>query len=68
MTNYKEPKLNLVRMLKTRGMSKYEFSKRLGVPTSNSARYFHKDYNPTWRKLKEWARVLNCKISELIDE
>ena len=68
MTNYKEPTLILEKVLKSRGMSKYEFSKRLGVQTSNSTKYFSKGFNPTWKTLVKWARVLNCKVSELIEE
>lgn len=58
----------LEKVLKAKGMSKYEFSKRLGVQTSNSAKYFNKNFNPTLKTLTKWAKVLECKISELIEE
>ncbi|MBL7663561.1 MAG: helix-turn-helix transcriptional regulator [Bacteriovoracaceae bacterium] len=66
--NNKKPNLNLEKALKAKGMSKYEFSKRLGVQTSNSARYFKKGFNPTLNTLIKWAEVLECKISDLIEE
>ncbi len=66
--NYKKPKLNLAKVLKAKGMSKYEFSKRLGVQTSNSARYFKKGFNPTLNTLIRWAEVLECKVSDLLEE
>lgn len=69
MSNYsKEPRLILEKVLKAKGMSKYEFSKRLGVATSNSAKYFKKDFNPTLKTLTKWSKILGCKISDLIEE
>ena len=69
MTNTtKKAKLILEKVLKKKGMSKYEFSKRLGITTSNSARYFRKGFNPTLKTLNRWAEVLECKVSDLIEE
>lgn len=67
-TNRKKPKLILEQVLKDKGMSKYEFSKRLGVSTANTAKYFKKDYSPNLKTLIRWSEVLDCKIADLIEE
>ena len=64
----KKPRIVLERVLKAKPMSKYEFSKRLGVQTSNTAKYFKKGYNPKFDTLVRWAEVLECKVCDLIEE
>lgn len=60
--------LRLEEVLDEKNVTKYRFAKLLGKNTSNIFVYFNKDYNPTLRTKEKWAKILKCKISDLIDE
>ena len=60
--------LRLEEVLDEKNVTKYRFAKLLGKNTSNIFVYFNKDYNPTLRTMEKWAKILKCKISDLIDE
>ncbi|WP_374028136.1 helix-turn-helix domain-containing protein [Bdellovibrio bacteriovorus] len=58
----------LDKVLKKKKLSKNAFAKKLGVLPSVVRPFFHEDANPKLQTLALWARVLDCKISELYDE
>lgn len=62
------PRLDIDRVLKKKGWTRYKFGKALGVPTSNLGRIFKDDHNPSLHRLFEYARVLECKVRDLIRE
>jgi len=62
------PKLRLKEMLTKRKMTRYRFAQLLGVDYKNSARYFRPDYDPKLSSLAAWARVLKCRVRDLIRE
>jgi DNA-binding Xre family transcriptional regulator len=64
----KKPRLRLGEVLKEKGISKYKLAQLLGKHTSAVAVYFKEGYNPTFSTLTSWAEVLECKVSDLIDE
>lgn len=61
-------KLRLQQILDSKGITKYGFAKALEVRPPTVQQFFKEGYNPKLSTLAEWAVVLNCHISELIDE
>lgn len=61
-------KLHLTEVLKEKDVSKREFARRLKVDSATVFRYFRPGYNPTLETLDKFARVLHCRIADLIDE
>lgn len=61
-------KLKLAEVLKKKRLSKRQFAKRLKVAYSSVFRYFRKGYDPKLSTLHKWAKVLNCRISDLYSE
>jgi len=62
------PKLLLAEMLKKRKMTRYRFAKLMGMEYQNARRYFRPEYDPKFSVLSAWARVLKCKVRDLIKE
>lgn len=61
-------KLQLEQMLKKRKLSKRQFAKRLGLLYPAVFRYFRDGYDPKLSTLEKWAKVLDCRISDLYSE
>lgn len=61
-------KLLLAEVLKKKGLSKRQFAKRLGKEYPTVFRYFREGYDPKLSSLEAWAKVLNCRIRDLIEE
>ena len=61
-------KLKLGGILEKKKMSKYRFAQLLEVPTSTVFRYFKPGYDPKLSTLERWAKVLDLKIRDLLDE
>lgn len=66
--NSKKPKLILEKVLRDKRISKADFAKKMDWETSNLSRYFKKGANPRLDTLIRWAEVLDCKVSDLIEE
>ena len=64
----KKPKINLVAILEKKGITKYRFAQLLGKHTSHISVFVRDDYNPTFSTLVMWAEVLDCKVSDFIEE
>lgn len=63
-----EPRIKLVEVLEKKKITKYRFALMLGVSTAVVTNYFNKGLNPTFNTLVRWAKVLDCKVADLIDE
>lgn len=61
-------KLRLEEVLKKKRISKYKFAQLLRVPDYAVYRFFRPGYDPKLSRLAQWAKVLNCKISDLYKE
>lgn len=61
-------KLKLEIILKKKQISKYRFAQMLGLPTSSIFRYFKPDYDPKLSTLEKWAKVLELKVRDLLEE
>jgi len=61
-------KLKLGNILEKRKLSKYRFAQMLGVPPSSVLRYFKPNYDPQLSTLERWAKVLEIKVKDLLDE
>jgi DNA-binding Xre family transcriptional regulator len=61
-------KLDLESALKKAGLSKRKFAQELGIAYHNVFRLFHKDANPTLSTMNKWAKILGCKVRDLIKE
>ncbi len=61
-------KVILEEVLKKKKISKRQFAKKLGVLYSNVFRIFRKNYDPKLSTIEEWARILNVKVSDLIED
>ncbi len=61
-------KLKLETILQKKKISKYRFAQMLGLPTSSIFRYFKPDYDPKLSTLEKWAKVLEMKVRDLLDE
>jgi transcriptional regulator with XRE-family HTH domain len=68
MARKKKVSLRLAEVLKEKDITKYKFAKLLGKSTSNVSVYFKKDYRPNLATLERWAEVLDCRVTELIEE
>ncbi len=61
-------KLKLESILQKKKISKYRFAQMLGLPTSSIFRYFKPDYDPKLSTLEKWAKVLELKVRDLLEE
>ena len=61
-------KLKLETILQKKKISKYRFAQMLGLPTSSIFRYFKPDYDPKLSTLEKWAKVLELKVRDLLEE
>lgn len=61
-------KLILAEVLKKRGLSKRQFAKRLGKDYPAVFRYFRDGYDPKLSTLEDWAKALNCRVRDLVEE
>lgn len=61
-------KLNLAAVLKRKHISKRKFAQMLGISYHNVFRLFHADQNPTLSTMTKWAKLLGCKVRDLIKE
>jgi transcriptional regulator with XRE-family HTH domain len=60
--------LNLAKILEKKKITKYGFAKLLGMPVPSVFRYFRANYDPKLSTLEKWAKVLNVKVRDLIEE
>lgn len=61
-------KLALGDALKKRKLSKRQFAKMLGMSYHNVFRLFREGQDPKFSTLNKWAKVLGCKVRDLIKE
>jgi len=61
-------KLKLETILQKKKISKYRFAQMLGLPTSSIFRYFKPDYDPKLSTLEKWAKALELKVRDLLEE
>jgi transcriptional regulator with XRE-family HTH domain len=61
-------KLLLAEVLKKKAMSKRQFAKKLGKEYPTVFRYFREGYDPKLSSLEDWAKVLGCRIRDLVEE
>ena len=61
-------KLVLAEVLKKKGLSKRQFAKRLGKDYPGVFRYFREGYDPKLSTLEDWAKALNCRVRDLVEE
>jgi transcriptional regulator with XRE-family HTH domain len=61
-------KLILGSVLKRKKMTKMEFAKRMGIKYAAVFAYFRPTYNPTFRMMERWAKVLGVRIRDLFQE
>lgn len=61
-------KLILAEVLKKKGLSKRQFAKRLGKDYPAVFRYFREGYDPKLSTLEDWAKALNCRVRDLVEE
>jgi DNA-binding Xre family transcriptional regulator len=57
----------LGKVLKKKGISKRKFAKMLGIETKNVFRLFKKSANPKFSTLQTWAKLIGCKVRDLIE-
>ena len=61
-------KLVLAEVLKKKGLLKRKFAKRLGKDYPGVFRYFREGYDPKLSTLEDWAKALNCRVRDLVEE
>ena len=61
-------RLLLKEMLKKRKMTRYRFAKLLDMEYQNARRYLKPGYDPKLSVLTAWAKVLKCRVRDLIKE
>ncbi len=61
-------KLLLAEVLMKKGLSKRQFAKKLGKEYPTVFRYFREGYDPKLSSLEAWAKVLGCRIRDLVEE
>lgn len=61
-------KLILDEILEKKGMSKRQFAKKLGKDYPGVFRYFREGYDPKLSSLEAWAKVLGCRVRDLVEE
>jgi transcriptional regulator with XRE-family HTH domain len=61
-------KLALGAALKKKKLSKRQFAKRLGIAYHNVFRLFHDDQDPKLSTLSRWAKIIGCRVRDLIKE
>ncbi|MBK8204923.1 MAG: helix-turn-helix transcriptional regulator [Bdellovibrionales bacterium] len=54
--------------MKKKGLSKRQFAKRIGKDYSAVFRYFREGYDPKLSTLEDWAKALNCRVRDLVEE
>lgn len=62
------PSLILAKVLKRKKLSKRQFAKRLGVEYNYVFRLFRPGYNPRFDTLCKYAKVIPCRVRDLIEE
>ena len=61
-------RLALAEALKRKKLSKRQFAKRLGIDPKNVSRLFHVGSDPRLSAMKRYAKVIGCKVRDLIRE
>jgi len=61
-------KLILGDVLKKKKLSKRKFAQMLGMNYNNVFRLFRKGQNPTLSTLNKWAKLLGCRVRDLLKE
>jgi DNA-binding Xre family transcriptional regulator len=61
-------KLILGKVLKKKKLSKRKFAKLLEIDYSNVWRLFKEGADPKLSTLAKWAKILKCKVRDLIEE
>jgi transcriptional regulator with XRE-family HTH domain len=67
-TGRRMAKLLIAEILEKRKMSKRQFAKKLDKDYPTVFRYFRDGYDPKLSTLEAWAKVLNCRVKDLIQE
>lgn len=62
------PRVHIERVLKKKGISHRRLAKLLGKEPKNISRLFRDGYNPRFNTLIEIARVVGCRVRDLIEE
>jgi DNA-binding phage protein len=58
----------LAKVLKRKKVSKRSFAKLAGMHYTNVFKACRPAANPTLRTLEKWARLLGCRVRDLIEE
>lgn len=61
-------KVALEKVLKKKKLTKYAFAKLVGVPSSNTAKYFKSGYDPRLSTIERWAKALDVSVKDLIED
>lgn len=61
-------KLALNRALKKKGLSKRQFAQKLGMAYHNVFRLFREGQDPKLSTLNKWARLIGCRVRDLLEE
>jgi predicted transcriptional regulator len=61
-------KIILEKILEKKKISKRQFSKKMGMIYSNVFRIFRPGYDPKFSTLVDWAKALDVKVKDLIEE
>ena len=65
--NYKEAKVNILKILKAKKISQYELAKRLNVPSDYVTRIIQRK-NPTIKTLNKVGKAIGCKVCDMIEQ
>lgn len=63
-----EPQIALKRVLDKKGLTQYQFAKRLGVNPNAVSRQIKSTYDPKFSTLKRWAKILEVPVATFIEE
>ena len=61
-------KLVLDKILERKKLSKRQFAKLLKMDYPSVFRFFRPGYDPKFSTMERWAKILNVKIRDLVDE
>ena len=61
-------KIILKKVLEQKKLSKRAFALKLGIDVGNVFRFFRPNYDPRFSMLERWAKALNMKVRDLLEE
>ena len=61
-------KILLEKILEKKGLSKRKFAKQMGIHYPAVFRFFRPGYDPKLSTLEKWAKVLNVRIKDLVQD